>query len=45
MRNTSKSRLASLAVATLALLSIAAGAHAQITFVPPNDPTGAVLST
>ncbi len=30
MRNTSKSRLASLAVATFALLSIAAGAHAQI---------------
>jgi len=45
VRNTSKSRLASLAVATLALLSIAACAHAQITFVPPNDPTGAVFTT
>ncbi len=45
VRITSKSRLAPLAVATFALLSIAAGARAQIAFVPPNDPTGAVFTT
>jgi hypothetical protein len=41
----SKTRLASFAAAILALCAIASAAHAQITFVPPNDPTGAVLTT
>ena len=41
----SKARQASFAIALLALCAIASGAHAQISFVPPNDPTGAVLTT
>jgi hypothetical protein len=41
----SKTRLVSFAIGILALCAIASGAHAQITFVPPNDPTGAVLTT
>ena len=41
----SRTRLGSFAIAILALCAIASGAHAQITFVPPNDPTGAVLTT
>jgi len=45
VRNNFKSRLALLAVSAIALWSIAAGARAQIAFVPPNDSTGSVLST
>jgi hypothetical protein len=45
VRNSSKSRLAWLAVAMIALWSIAVGARAQITFIPPNDPVGAVATT
>jgi hypothetical protein len=41
----STTRLASFALAILALWALASGARAQITFVPPNDPTGAVLTT
>lgn len=41
----SNTRLASFAAAILALCAIASAAHAQITFIPPNDPTGAVVTT
>jgi len=41
----SKTRLGSFAVAILAFCAFASGADAQISFVPPNDPTGAVLTT
>jgi hypothetical protein len=41
----SKTRLVSFAIGILALCAIASGAYAQISFVPPNDPTGAVLTT
>lgn len=41
----STARLVTFACAMLALWALASGAQAQITFVPPNDPTGAVLTT